>query len=190
MSETIFTAEALAQIVLVFSVAFYLVECYLGYRCIKALVAIVGFLLGFVIGFGLSARIYTADYYLPAVVGILAGILLALLAFKLYLLGVFIFCGSVAAGAVSNLPLSGEGFPSVLKIILCIAAFVVVGILGVKFSKMCIIIITALSGAVSATNLLATPVAAIGENVGIRIAVIAIFAVSGIVIQRITAKKK
>ncbi len=175
-----------AQIALVFSVAFYLVEAYMGYRCIKVLIAIVGFFLGFMIGFMVTMRFYLQDAYLPTVIGLLAGILLAIVAFRLYLIGVFIFCGATAAGAAAQLPILQDN--TVLQIIMWVAVFVIVGILAVKFSKMCIIVITAVTGAVSAGNLLCTPFPVMESNFLIRIAVIAVIAISGILVQKLTAK--
>ena len=186
-SDLIFTAENIAQIVLVFGVCFYLVETWFGYRFMKALVAIVGFFAGFTIGFVIAMRLYQKDAYIPAVAGILVGILLALVAFKLYLVGVFLYCGSIAAGAVAQLPINGEYW---LKLVLCAAAFIVVGILAVRFARLAIILITSISGAFGAVNLLRTPVVQLDSNLLLRLAVIAAIAVSGILIQQLTAKNR
>ncbi len=183
---SLFSIDAITQIILVFSVTFYLVECFFGYKCIKAFVLIIGFLTGFVAAFYVSSAFYNKDAYIPSVIGMAAGILLALIAFKLYLVGVFIFCGSVAAQAVLRLPLSQEGMQNILRIILCIIAFVVIGVLAVKFAKFCIICVTAIFGAINAINLLRTPVAVLNDNIMIRFAVIAVVAIAGIMIQRIT----
>lgn len=188
MTDLSLLLDSITQIILVFSVAFYLAEAYMGYRCIKVMVAIAGFFVGFLVGFIMTIRFYQQDAYLPTVIGIIAGILLALVAFRLYLIGVFIFCGATAAGAVAKLPIPSEGGGTILRIVLCIAAFVIVGILAVKFSKLCIIVITAVTGAVNAGNLLCTPFPVMAENILIRIAVIAVIAISGILIQKLTSK--
>lgn len=184
----LFSADTWYQIYIVFAVAFYLLECYMGYRLIKGFSAVVGFILGFVIAFSIAAGMYTSDAYIPAIIGICAGIGLALVAFKLYLVGVFIYCGAVASSAVLRLPLSQTGSTGVLLIVLCIAAFVVVGILAVKFSRMCIIAVTSVTGAINAANLLREPLVLIDTNVVLRIAVIALIAVTGILVQRLTTK--
>lgn len=183
---SMFSIDAITQIILVFAVTFYLIECFFGYKCIKAFVLIIGFLIGFAVAFSVSSAIYNKDAYIPSVIGMAAGILLALIAFKLYLVGVFIFCGSIAAQAVSRLPLSQEGMQNILRIVLCIIAFVAIGVLAVKFAKFCIICVTAIFGAINAINLLRTPVAVLDENVIIRFAVIAVVAIAGIMIQKIT----
>ena len=135
----LFSPETWSQVFLVFSVAFYLLQCYAGYKCIKWLVAVVGFVVGFLIGFFVSAGVFTQDAYIPAVIGIAAGIGLAFVAFKLYLVGIFIYCGSIAYQAVMSLPIPNEGSYAVLSAVLGIAAFIIVGILAVKFSKLCLI---------------------------------------------------
>ncbi len=186
----LFTTETIPQIILVFGVFWYLIQTYLGYRFVKLMVAIVGFAIGFVIGFSVTLAFYQKDAYLPTVIGIVIGIVLALIGFWLYLVGVFIFCGAMAAGAVSYLPLEQQGTQNVIRIILCIAAFVLVGILAVKFSQLVIIVITSVSGALGATRLLATPFPVLDSNLLIRIAVIAAIAISGFVVQKLTAKRR
>ena len=176
------------QMVLVFAVAFYLVECFMGYKAIKWLVAIVGFVIGFLIGFIVTGQMYTNDFYIPTIVGIAAGICLALVAFKLYLVGVFIFCGTVACRAIANLPFGNDQAQYILKLVLCIAVFVIVGILAVKFAKFCIIAITAITGSINAVNLLRTPIVMLDNNMILRIAVIALLAIVGILIQKATNK--
>ena len=177
-----------SQITLVFAVAFYLFECFMGYKAIKWLVAIVGFVVGFLVGFFVTAGMYTNDYYIPTVVGIFAGIALALIAFKLYLVGVFIFCGTVACRAVANLPLGDDQTQSILKAVLCLAVFIVVGILAVKFAKFCIMAVTAITGSINAINLLRTPVVILDQNTVLRIAFIVLIAIMGIIIQKATNK--
>ncbi len=185
----LFPFDNISQIFLVFSIAFYLVECYAGYKCIKAFVAIVGFLIGFAVGFLAMSKVYTQNAYIPAVIGLIAGVVLAIVAFKLYLFGVFILCGALAARAVLQLPFGDGGTWATLRVVVCIAAFLIVGILAVKFAKLCIILVTSITGAVNAVTLLGTPVEALGANMVLRIAVTAFVAITGILVQRATTKK-
>lgn len=174
----------LEQIIVVLGIAYYLMQCFAGYKLIKISIAISSFLTGFMLGLVISTRYFDAASYLPATIGLIAGILLAFLGFKLYLAGVFILCGSLAAYAVSLIPFPQDGSLSVLEIILTLLAFVVVGILGVKFAKGCIILVTSVTGAISAVNLLKTPVPALQENMIISIVLIVVLAIFGILIQR------
>lgn len=188
MYLNLFSIDTWSQVALVFTIAFYLLEVYMGYKGIKWLVAVVGFMIGFLLGFFISAGTFTANAYVPAAIGIGVGVLIAFIAFKLYLVGVFIYCGSLAFQAVAYLPFEKDGVQGAIQAVLCIAAFIIVGILAVKFAKGCIIAVTAVTGSINAVNLLCTPVTVLGENVVLRIAVIILIAVTGIVVQRATAK--
>ncbi len=179
----------LDQVITVVGIAYYLIQCFAGYKIIKISIAVSSFITGFSVGFMISAQYFDAQSYLPATIGLLAGVLLAFLGFKLYLVGVFLLCGSLAAYAVNLIPFPEEGFYSVLRIILVLLAFVVVGILGVKFAKACIILVTAITGAISAVNLLKVPVVSLGENQIIAIVLIVVLAIFGIIVQRATNKK-
>ncbi len=183
--SSVFTEEYIAQIITVFCIIYYLFQCYFGYRFIKFLIALAGFIVGFTSGFVFSVNYLPFQKgYIPALIGIAVGALLALLAFKLYYLGVFVMCGGIAASAVMRLPLTG-----ILRTVLCILAFLVAGIIAVKFAKFCIICITSISGAINAVNFLKNPFPVLDENIIIMIAVTGILAVSGILVQRVTSVK-
>ncbi len=189
MITNLFSFESINQIFLVFSVAFYLVVCYLGYKCIKGLVAVVGFIIGFILVFIISAGVYARDtYYLPAALGLAAGVGFAFIAFKLYFVGVFILCGTLAARAVAELPFGNEWAQSNIRLILCLAAFLIVGIIAIKFAKGCIILVTSVSGAFNAVKLLETPIELLDESTVLKIAVIAFVAISGILVQQASVK--
>ena len=185
-----FNQVTVSQILTVFGIAFYLLEAFCGYRFIRVFISITGFFVGFILGFALSFQIYAKDAYVPAVVGILAGILIALIAYRLYILGVFILCGSIAVEAIGAIPFAADGSQNVLKIILSIAAFIIAGILAVKFAKFCVILITAIGGAINAVDLLKQPVAALNGNIPLYIAFVAVIAVLGFVVQKLTTKKR
>jgi len=176
----------LPQILTVIGIAYYLLQCFAGYKLIKLSIAVTAFFTGFTLGFMLSAGIFDQQSYLPATIGLGAGVLLAFLGFKLYLAGVFILCGSLAASAVNLIPFPEEGFYNVLHIVLLLLAFVVAGILGVKFAKGFIILVTAVTGAIDAVNLLKTPIPSLDQNMIIAIVLIVVLAIFGILVQRAT----
>ena len=183
---SVFTEEYISQIVTVFTILFYLFQCFLGYKFIKQLVAVAGFIVGFVVGFSVSLTTYQfPNGYIPTLIGIVVGIILAALVFKLYYLGVFVMCGAIAVSAVSRIPVTG-----ILRAIICILIFLVAGIIAVKFAKMCIICITAISGAISAGTLMKGPFPILESNVLVFIAVIGLLAIAGILVQRVTTRKE
>ena len=177
-----------AQVAVVFSIAFALLQCFLGYRLLKIWVTVIGFLLGFVLGFFISHTAIGGEAYLPAVIGIAAGVLLALVAFKLYLAGVFLFCGFVAFAAVRTIPLPDEKVWNTVLLVLAIVAFVAAGVLAVKFSRPCIIAITAISGAFNAVHALKTPIPSLAANYALGLVVTVVIAALGIAVQFATTK--
>ena len=179
-----------SQVVMVFTVAIALLQCFFGYRLLKIWVAIIGFLLGFALGFGISVTLMKGEAYIPAVIGIVAGILLALVSFKLYLVGVFLFCGFIAFGAVRTIPVPDEAVWKTVLIVLAVVAFVVAGILAVKFSRPCIIAITAVSGAFHAVHGLQTFVPVLASNPALGMVTAIVIAALGIAVQFITTKEE
>ena len=177
------------QVAVVFSVAFALLQCFLGYRLLKVWVTVIGFLVGFALGFGISSVLIKGEAYLPAVIGLVAGILLGLIAFKLYLAGVFVFCGFIAFAAVRTIPLPDEQVWNIVLMVLAVAAFVVAGVLAVKFSRPCIIAITAVSGAFNAVHSLKTPIPVLGSNYALGLVVTLVIAALGIAVQFATTKE-
>ena len=177
-----------SQVAMVFTIVIALLQCFFGYRLLKVWVTIIGFLLGFVLGFGFSAAFIKGEAYLPTVIGIAAGVLLALIAFKLYLLGVFIFCGFIAFGAVRTIPVSDEGIWKTVLLVLAVAAFVAAGVLAVKFSRPCIIAITAVSGAFQVVHSLQPQIPVLASNRALSLVTAVVIAALGIAVQFMTTK--
>ena len=173
-----------------------LMQCYFGYRFLKFWISVVGFILGFAAG--LAAAIHflpDRPWYIWAIAAA-AGILLAVLSYKVYLAGVFVFTGLLAAGAVGalmELPkiagFFGAHFSAdvirIVTVVLAVIAFVAVGILGVKFSKPFIIVITSLTGAFFATRTLTGMVDLISKNELYQALALVLFAASGVLLQHL-----
>lgn len=180
-----FTAE-FGQGLLAFSVIFALLQCFLGYRLLKVWIAVMGFAVGFVIGFTAVTLLTQGNVQISVIAGIVVGILLALLAFKLYLFGVFLLCGASAFAAVQALSFASDW--EVMPVVLGVAAFVVVGILAVKLARSCIILVTAISGAVNVVHGLSTSVELLSDNELLLWAAVVVLAVLGAVVQFKTTK--
>lgn len=145
------TLQKLALASVVVTLIFALLQCFFGYKLLRAWITFVGFLIGFFLGMIISGAL-GASGYVPVIVGIIAGILIALLAFKIYLVGVFLYCGTIAAAATRLIPFpEGKGWVAV-SFVIAVAAFLIAGFLAVKFAKPCIIGITAISGACTAVQ--------------------------------------
>ena len=183
-------SREIGQIILAFSLLFAVLQCFFGYRLLKVWIGLVGFLLGFVLGFLISGAMVEGESYLPALFGIAVGVIFALLAFKIYLIGVFLYCGALAAGAVHALPLPSEEGWNVLGIVFCVLAFLVVGFLATKFARPFIIAVTAATGAVRVTESLQGMWPQLAGNQILGWLMILALAAAGMIVQFASTKKK
>lgn len=110
-----------------------------GYKLNKFLIAILGFIIGFNIINDIIAPM-ALNETLTLIIPILGALSIALISFKLYLAGVFILC-FLATYYLCNIYLPLEN----LKIISVILG-IILGIIGIKFTRPMIIIFTSISG--------------------------------------------
>ena len=109
--------------------------CFFGYRLFKVFVAVIGFLGG--VCLGLAAAGQTAwPVWVDALLVLILGIILAVLALKVYKVGVFLFCG-LLPGVLCTVLAGG--------IWVGLAAFLVFGVLGVLLTRFYIIAVSAVS---------------------------------------------
>lgn len=133
---------------------FSLLQCFFGYRLLRWWIRLIGFLIGFVISFGFVS--YQWNYIslvIRLLIGIAGGILVGYLAFRLYLVGVFLLGGAAAAAAVT-VGIFGERQPVTWEWIVIGIVFLAAGILCVKFQRTAIILFTSISGGIQAVNAL------------------------------------
>ncbi|MCI1305009.1 MAG: DUF4203 domain-containing protein [Lachnospiraceae bacterium] len=180
----------LQTVLTVITVAAALLQCYFGYRLLRFWVSFFGGLIGFAIGFCLS-RSYLKDspVWIPVLIGVAAAALLGFLAFRLYLAGVFLFCGLIAAAAVTLIPFPKQSTWQVVETVAIIAAFILCGILAVKFNRQVIILVTAVSGGLRAGSGLAKLVPSIGRMTAGGPLLSAALVLTGIAIQFLTTRK-
>ena len=175
------------QIILaVISLITGLLQCFFGYKFLRFWVTLIGFLIGFSAGLGIASANIDVKY-VPLIIGVAAGILLGFLSFKIYLVGVFLFIGTIAAVATGSF-LKYASLPAVAAIIICIAVFILCGILAVKFQRPMVIVITALSGASASAKALRTLVAAVSANHTYFIIILLGLAACGILLQFLTTR--
>ena len=108
----------------------------------------------------------------------------------IYLIGVFLYCGALAAGAVHALPLPSEEGWNVLGIVFCVLAFLVVGFLATKFARPFIIAVTAATGAVRVTESLQGMWPQLAGNQILGWLMILALAAAGMIVQFASTKKK
>ena len=123
-------------------IALGLVACFFGYRLLRIVLAILGFILGALLGFVVATSLGAGDTValVAALVGGLIGA--ALLAF-VYKLGVFLV-GAVAGAVLGGI--IGASLGGSLQIAAVVVAAVLVGIVAVLFQRVVIILATAFTG--------------------------------------------
>lgn len=182
------TIDLVVTITSVITGVLALLQCFFGYRLLRFWVTVIGALIGFAAGFGITMSVTGGDRIpIAIVVGIVGAILIGLLSFKLYLVGVFLFCGLLAAGAVLGLLYARS---SVLAIILAVAAFILAGILSVKFQRLVIIVITAVTGAINAVAAFGRVIPELAFGGQTSLIAILILVVLGMLVQFTTTRDK
>lgn len=152
-----------------FGLALALLNCFLGYQLKKVWIALGCFVLGGALGAGLGALLFKENPLVWVGAALLLGVVFACLSFKLYLGGVFVLC--FALGWVITLPFlklyGGWGA------LVCVAAGLTLGVLGIKFARPVLILATALGGGLSAGRTLAELAAAFMPQAALGAAVLA-----------------
>lgn len=113
-----------------------LVECFAGFKVYKFMMGIYGFFIGAGIGSVIAILCKIPDY--AWIVALVMGIIFAILAYKLYLIGVFLMTLSLSALAL---------FLLIKNIYIAVIAAFVIALLAVFFVKPVVIVTTAFSGA-------------------------------------------
>lgn len=122
------------------------ITCFFGYRLNKVLIAVMGLIIGFNLGLTYLPNFITGQtviYIVSAVIAILVG----LISYNLYLVGVFLLCAIAAYILCENLGLTDN-----IQTLIGMIAGLIAGILGVKFTRPLMIISTSLGGASLLTN--------------------------------------
>lgn len=125
-----------------------LLNCFFGYRLVRIWMALAGFVIGAVLG-GWLVFHFTGIALFALISALILGILLAALAGKIYLVGVFIFCGGVSYFALCSLFGTSGGL---FALYLVIAA--VIGVIAVNFVRPAIVISTAIAGGLEGVELI------------------------------------
>ena len=125
-----------------------LLTCLFGYKLNKGLIAVMGLIIGFQISSTYLPSIIT-DQNLIYLLSIIIALIIGMLSYKLYLVGIFFLCAVSAYIIFENLNLTGN-----IQIIFGLIIGVIAGILGVKFTRPIMIISTSLCGSSLVINTL------------------------------------
>ncbi len=115
-------------------------NCFLGFKLQKLWIVLYGAMLGATLGAAILPE-ETAKWIMICV-ALVIGVLFGALAFKLYKLGVFLFCLALASLLVCRfVPLTGWALAGV-----CLVAGILLGLLAIRFTRDVLIISTAIQG--------------------------------------------
>lgn len=155
------------------------VECFAGFKIMKAMLSLWGFFTGAMLG--VIVGVATGNTIFGVVLIVVLGVALAVLAFKLYLAGIFILTAFLTA--VASYIISGNIFAALFFA-------VVVGTLAMCFVKPVVILTTAISGSgiIVSSAYLIMNLKMNGNSVATAILWLPITA-AGIAVQYITTQK-
>lgn len=165
-----------------------LLHCFLGYRLLKVWISVIGFLIGFLVSFGTAMHFLDDKTGICVLIGIALGVAVAFLAYKVYLLGVFLLCGGMTMAAV-YLFMTGNwpGLESWIPLLVSGLSGVLAGVLSVMFTKPLIILTTGINGGLSAGTMIFEVLGIV--NPVAQWILCAVIAAAGTVVQFVTSGK-
>ena len=170
-----------------------LLECFSGYRLLRFWIAFSGFVTGLIAGYLVSSILLTqteGQEHIPVIIGLAAGLLCAFLAHRVYLAGVFLFCGLMAFSALSSYAFpEGRGW-DIFGFAARVAAFLIVGYIGMKFARPAVILISAFAGSSSSVRALPAFVPALQSDEELQLLIFVLLAAAGIIVQTLTTRGK
>ena len=129
------------DIINIITLVIAIVTCFFGYRLNKTLIAIFGLIIGFELGITYLPN-FLSDQTIIYIISTVLAIVVGIISYNLYLVGVFLLCALAVYILCGNL-----GLDENIKTIIGVIAGIIAGILGVKFTRPLIIISTSLAGA-------------------------------------------
>lgn len=163
------------------TLAIGILNCFLGYRLLKAWISLAGFYMGVLLFYALASH-YTRDSLIQICAILVGGLFFGLVSFHIYRLGVFLLCTDIGTVLFSILlqPKSLLGFMG------CLGIGVLIGLLGVAFVRPMVIVNTALGGGFS----IAVSVAALlKRDIDTKILILGtVLSVVGMIVQAIVSR--
>lgn len=127
------------------------ISCFLGYKLLRLWMVLGGLLIGGYGGFYIT-KIYSGNLLVQVIVAVLAAIILSMISYNLYLVGVFLLC-SLLGLMLSSFLIQPQ---SEVLILVCVAIGIAAGVLAVKFVRPMVILSTSFQGGVTmATGIMA-----------------------------------
>lgn len=128
-------------------IVFALLNCFFGYKLRKVWITLAGAAAG-----GAAGYYFLKDVKLSAAIAAGGAILLAVFAFQIYRLGLFVLCGGLTYWMLGQLFSADTSMARGI----CIVAGVVVGVLALQYERIIVILTTGICGGFGASRLLFT----------------------------------
>jgi len=119
--------------------------CFFGYRFYRVVITICGFLVGAVASYFLLGSYTSIDKNVLLILSLVIGVVVALLAYVLYRIGIFLLVAAAMFFTLSGL-LGSTLKDQSMVLIICVAAALILAILSVKFMKPIMILSSGLAG--------------------------------------------
>lgn len=165
-----------------------ILNCFFGYHLLKVWTSLCGFVFGIILGYVLGKSITENTGILIAIL-LVTGLLMGVLAYRIYLAGIFILGWIMTVLGMGmlgkNIEINSQY--ATLYLVVAIIAGIIVGSLLVKFSKPAIILFTGIQGSYSFITGVRHFVA---WNQGILVLIGILVAVLGILWQFFATKKE
>lgn len=160
-----------------------LLFCFFGLKMVRFWAAFFGLAIG-VTGGSYAASCFNVSDNIAWIIGLVAGVILAVLGARFYLAGVFLvawFLGTVASAYFMQ-PADW------IYTLVCVGIGLVIGLITLKFAEPVTMVVTSLFGGVTAGQAVygLLPL----ENEIVRIAVIAVLVILGVIVQFLLESKK
>lgn len=139
--------DAVIILVLGATLVFGLLECFLGYRIFKVVVAVVGFMIGGALASGIAHLVTDGNTVAILVAGVVGGIVVSVLMFMLYYVAVFVM-GSMLGVMLTASVLTGAGIE--VHPALFLVPALIGGVLALLMQKVVIVVATSFGGASNA----------------------------------------
>ena len=149
------TTDKFLMATVIISLIFAIVFCFFGYRAVRGIAAVFGFLIGAIVGM-VVVREMSLQQPIDLIVILGAAFLLALLGFFLLRAGVFLIILLGVSGAVLPILQKYTSFEAMITAIISLVIGLVIAILAVIYLKPVVIVATAIIGAVSISQLVFT----------------------------------
>ncbi len=186
LSESSEVVSGLSLVLTAGGMILYLMQCFLGYRFVRGWMALAGFAAGFIIGLFVGMGMEHESAVFPFGVGLLCGIILAFLSYRIYLMGIFILCGILAAAFVLDLPWPEGGTWQLISLGAAGFSLLASGILAIRFTRTFVILITGVMGSANAVSQASRLFPSLLRGTGRNMLVFLILALAGILIQFLT----